>query len=788
MRLILTIRLVFLSMTFTSYCFSQHTISGYIKDGSSGEPLPGASIIDTVRQVGTATNHFGFFSLQMPAADTAYFRISFVGYTTTYLKIPSNQDSLVILALNQHQVELSSIEITDYQDKVKSPTMSVTSLSPEEIERVPMLMGEADVMKAIQLLPGVQGGVEGSTNLHVRGGGPDQNLVLLDGVPVYNVSHLLGFLSVFNTSTIKKVSINKGGFPASYGGRLSSVIDIQLKEGNNQAFHGEGDIGLITSSLLLEGPIKDENTSFLLAGRRTWLDLFATIPKLLSNSGTTYNFYDLTGKINHRFSERDRLYLSLYHSNDGFGSRLDKNNNYSMRWGNLTSAIRWNHLYSKQLFSNVTAILSNYQFAVNTEEQFTHNNIITTSESRYSSTVKDLGIKVDFDYLPNPTHTFKFGSNITRHVFKPNTAHTQTGSDTTQQNSATFNDEGIVAWEGYLYGEDEIHLSDRWRTNIGVHVSGFLVDQTNYYSVQPRVSMSHTISNNTTVKASFVTMTQYLHLLSNTSAGIPTDIWVPSTNDIPPQQAWQAALGTYHLLGNGQFALEIEGYYKAMDGVLQFGEAPNFISDIGETDFLYQARQNWQDQVVLGEGWAYGAELLLRKREGRTTGWLSYTLSWSQRQFDDLNRGETFPYRYDRRHDISITLNHQFTSRIDAGINWVYMTGYAITLPEASYVGYDPFSFRDTGNFIPINYYESTNNYRVSPYHRLDLSVNFRKQKKKRERIWNISVYNAYNHRNPFFLYVDDGGTETRDRVSHRSLIQQSLFAIIPSVSYRIKF
>ena len=773
-------------------CYSQsYTLSGYISDAASGERLIGATVLDTVHRQGTATNTYGFYSLTLPSGPVAI-RASYLGYEPTYDTFNLTRDTTISWTLKAQDRVLSEVAVTDQRERLADPRISTITLRPADIAQIPMLLGEPDLMKAVQLLPGVQGGTEGTTGLHVRGGSPDQNLILLDGVPVYNVSHLLGFVSTFNTQAIQKVDLIKGGFPARYGGRLSSVVDIQLKEGNTQKLSGVANVGLIASQLQLEGPLGNK-TSFLVSVRRTWLDLIRTIPKWFTGSGTTYQFYDLTGKINHQFSPRDRLLLSAYSSGDGFGNSLDRNNNYTMRWGNLTTALRWNHVISAKWFTNVTATYSQYRFRVSTTSTSLQEDSTTIeTESQYLSQIRDIGLNVDVGFFPNPQHAVRMGVHSIYHAFQPNVARFQANGDEITNENVAINDEVLPALEGYAYLEDEMKLSTRWRANVGVHASAFRTPDTTYYSLQPRVSTSYLVSKRTSLKVSFVTMTQYLHLLSNTSVGIPTDIWVPSTDRIGPQRSWQAALGAEHQLVQNQLEISVEAYYKQMKRVVQFGESSNFLSESLDTDFLHDAQRDWQEAVVVGQGWSYGGEVLLRKPVGKTTGWLGYTLSWSDRQFDALNRGERFPYKYDRRHNLSFTLHHQFNPRISVGTNWVYMSGYNITLPVASYrsqslIDYNPLDLISE-NFTPVDHYTRTNNYRTPAYHRLDASVSFRKEKKGGVRTWNISVYNAYNRRNPFFLYVTSDGVETQAQPTNRRLVQQSLFSIIPSLSYLYEF
>ena len=768
-----------------------YTISGYVRDAASGERLIGATVVDTTRRQGVASNTAGFYSLTLPAGPVSL-RTSYLGYQPHTSAFRLTQDTTIRWLLSAQDQVLSEVAITDQRERLAGPQMSTFTLRPADIQQVPMLMGEPDVMKAIQLLPGVQGGTEGTTALHVRGGGPDQNLILLDGVPVYNVSHLLGFVSTFNTQAIQRVEVIKGGFPARYGGRLSSVIDIQLKEGNTEQLSGSFNAGLVASQFQLEGPL-GKRTSFLVSGRRTWLDLFRTISKLFSGEGSTYYFYDVSGKVTHRPTDRDQFSLSVYSSGDSFGNSLDRDNSYSTRWGNLTGALRWNRKISPRWFTHVTGTYSQYRFNVRTRSRVAQNDsTVVETESQYLSQIRDVGLNVDVDWFASPRHAVRMGMHSIYHAFQPNVARFQAQGDSVSNQNVAINDEVLPALESYVYLEDDIQLSNRWRANVGIHASGFWTDDTAYYSLQPRLSVSHLLNPRTSLKASFVTMTQFLHLLSNTSVGIPTDIWVPSTQQIKPQQSWQMAMSAEHQLAQRRWELSMEVYYKQLDQVVQFGESSNFLSEELETDFLHDAQRDWQEAVAVGRGWTYGAEWLVRKSLGRTTGWLAYTLSWSDRQFNDLNRGERFPYKYDRRHDVSLTMHHQFNDRISAGANWVYASGYNITVPVASYRSHVlvPTNSPDLteGSFTPVDHYPQTNNFRTPAYHRLDLSVNFEKEKKRGTRTWNVSVYNAYNRRNPFFLYTENNGLERQSQSGKRNLVQQSLFSIIPSISYRYDF
>jgi hypothetical protein len=778
----------------------QITLSGYISDAATGERLIGVNLTEMRQQSGASTNTYGFFSLRLPEGP-AQIVVSYIGYEPDTLNSYFQQDSSLHIQLRPNLYQLQEVTVSGAREKLRSPEMSTISLRPREIKNLPALMGETDVLKAIQLMPGVQPGQEGFSDLNVRGGGPDQNLMLLDGVTVYNSSHLLGFISIYDANAIKRVNLTKGGFPARYGGRLSSIIDVQLKEGNNQRLTGEGSVGLISSKVLIEGPIKSDRTSFLISARRTYFDVLAVMAQAMGGQDiSSYNFHDAVLKINHTFSKRDRLYLSLYGGRDKFFTNYtyrprfdtEQKESFRLRWGNATAALRWNHLFSDRLFSNLALTFSNYNFRVGAESESSGNQEgVISSQVGYSSLVRDYGLKLDFDYFASSRHALKFGVNAVLHQFKPNAiSYSMTGGESVQD--STFFDARIPATEGFVYLEDEVKLNDQLKANLGMHFSLFHVRNTTYTSAQPRLSLSHLLGSRAALKASFATMTQFIHLLSNASVGMPTDIWVPATDRIRPQQSWQAALAYQQELSS-KIDLSIEGYYKDMRHVVEFSQGTDFLKDGPETNFLLETNVDWESRITSGRGWAYGTEVLLRKNAGLVDGWLGYTLSWSNRQFEALNQGRPFPYLYDRRHNVSVVGNYKLRDNIRLGGVFVFSSGMNTTLPEASYLPYeegprDPHSSYHTQ---VIDYLGERNNYRLPAYHRLDLSIGFLKMKKRGEREWNISVYNAYNRRNTYFVYVGGSRTNTSPGTSStqsRQLFQVSLFTIIPSVSYRFKF
>ena len=762
------------------------TVSGYITDQRSGEALIGATVYDARSGKGTISNVYGYYSLTLPA-DSAALRFSFVGYRPQELRVLLAGNIVHHVKLGA-SVELGEVEVVGHRtgEAVESTRMGTVEVPMEMVRSLPVLLGERDVIKTIQLLPGVQSGTEGSSGLYVRGGGPDQNLILLDGVPVYNANHLFGFFSVFNTDAIRSATLVKGGFPAEYGGRLSSVIDLRMKEGNDQQLHGEGGIGLIASRITLEGPINKGTTAFMVSARRTYLDVLAR-PLIRSstdgNSVGGYYFYDLNAKVNHRFSDRSRLFLSGYFGRDRFYSRdryewrsfdaaYEEKVETGLDWGNAIGALRWNYVFNPRLFSNTTVTYSDYRFRVRNEQESTFtldgDRRSTFTGISYRSGIEDWSLRTDFNYMPVPEHYIKFGGGLILHTFTPGVNRAVDRSEGARLDT-TYGSARIGAQEFFVYAQDEFTLGRSVKVNAGLHGSGFLVNGTTYLSLQPRISGRYLIDDRSSVKLSYANMAQFLHLLTNAGIGLPTDLWVPPTERIRPQFADQVAAGYTRTIGD-QWTASFEAYYKHMRNLIEYRDGATFLA----------TGTDWQNNVEVGRGWSYGGEWFLEKRVGKTTGWLGYTLSWTERQFDGLNQGRVFPYRFDRRHDISLAMTHTFNERVDVGVVWVYGTGNAVTLPLERY---QPLPVADDLLWVEeIAHIDERNNYRTPAYHRLDLGVNMHKPTKWGERTWSLGVYNAYSRLNPFYLYF------SRDDRGRQRLTQMSLFPIVPSVTYNFKF
>lgn len=775
------------------------TISGYVTDAASSETLIGANIFESHRQQGTTTNPYGFYSITLPEGEAAL-RFSYLGYATQQHSLTLRHDTVLNVRLDGN-TQLQEVVI--WSDKkeagILATQMGANEIPMAQIKNTPGILGEADVMKTIQLMPGVQAGVEGSAGLYVRGGGPDQNLILLDGVPIYNVDHLFGFFSVFTPEAVKKVTLFKSSFPARFGGRLSSVVDVRTNDGDMKKYHGTVSIGLLSSKLHFEGPIIKDRTSFNLSARRSYLDLVVK-PFMPKDEKISYYFYDINAKVNHKFSDRSRLFLNFYNGKDHFMNNikeLDENDatlfddKSKMNWGNTIASARWNYIFNNRLFSNTTVAYSKYDMLFSSSSY--NNNYDNTSKykSTYNSGIQDWSYRIDFDYSPTPAHHVKFGAGYLYHQFRPEVSTSRLQSeepgsapqDTLYRNASNSR---IYAHEVSAYVEDNFDLTSRLRMNAGLHFSLFHVQKKSYFSVEPRLSLRYQLLRNVALKASYTKMSQYTHLLSSTPIAMPTDLWVPVTSKVKPMQAHQVSLGAYYT-GIRGWEFSVEGYYKSMKNVLEYKDGVSF----------FGSSTGWEDKVEMGRGRSMGLEFMAQKTLGKTTGWIAYTLAKSDRKFakGGVNNGERFPYKYDRRHNLSLTVNHKFNDRIDIGASWTFATGGATTIPEevttiirpgngsSPYpgLGYYPVTTRSESVIGEADYVEHRNNYRLPASHRLSLGVNFHKKTKHGVRTWNISVYNVYNAMNPTFVH--------RSRKDGNPVIKKlTLLPCIPSVTYTYKF
>jgi len=772
------------------------TLSGYVADASSGERLVGVTI--DIRGVATTTNNYGYFSITVPAGDTEI-RISMMGYQTLTETLALQQNIHRTFAMDRKAIVLDDIEVTaSTSPSIQQRTqMGNINLSVEQIQSAPRFMGEADVLKTVQLLPGIQQGSEGTSALLVRGGSPDQNMFLLDGTPLYNPSHLLGVFSTFNTSTLKNVDLYKGAFPARFGGRLSSVLDITTKDGNLNELHGDFSIGSMASQFTLEGPLKKGKTSFVLSGRRTYADL--VVRPFMGKFEEDVDkfavfFHDINVKLHHKFSDDDRLFFSVYSGRDYFRARTDYQSNHGpegwytrsqddfrIGWGNHTGTIRWNHIFGPKLFANVSLMGSQYRFNTAAASETTDPDNRSTSDNELISGIRDFGGKIDFDYRPHPAHAVKAGVGIINHRFTPGSSSL---SYDTGRSGAPVNVSLSTVLHGNeinVYAEDEWQLSPRASVNLGLHGSLFATAGKTYGYVQPRISGRVMLPGDVAFKVGYAQMAQYLHLLSNNTISLPTDLWVPATSRVKPQLAQQLSAGFARSIAHNTVELSVEGYYKNMDNVIEYKEGELYFATAG---------RDWEHKVTSGNGRAFGVEFFAHKKVGRLNGWAGYTWAKTDRKIEGVNFDRRFPYKYDRRHEFKALAIYKLSKGIHISGSWVYQSATPFTLVLGEYEGIsDPIPYGygtgAAGNKrVPL--VNSRNNIRLEDYHRLDISIDFVKIKRNgNQRIWNFSVYNVYNRQNPF-TYYPDGGIAGGGQ--YQELTRVTLLPILPSISYILKF
>ncbi|MEM9822145.1 MAG: TonB-dependent receptor [Bacteroidota bacterium] len=752
------------------------TVSGYIKDVSTGETLVQANLFNQADvSQGTVSNIYGFYSLSLPAGQYTLV-CSYLGYGN--LEFDINLDADI-----SHDIELIPgvtmqevlVKAEDEEEQIQSTSMGTIDLPVENIRYLPAFMGEVDILKTLQLLPGVLSAGEGNAGFFVRGGGPDQNLILLDEAVVYNSGHMLGFFSVFNSDAIKNTTLIKGNIPANFGGRVSSVVDVQMKDGNNKRYQFSGGVGAISTRLTVEGPIISDKSSFMLSGRRTYaFDLAQPFLNSTDFAGTNYYFYDLNAKLNHRFSKKDRLYLSTYFGRDILRYRSKARGfQIDMPYGNATATLRWNHLFSDKLFMNLTAVYNNYDFQfAGAQSDFTVD---------VFSGVRDYNAKLDFDFFPNPKHQIKFGLNYTYHRLTPNVAEATSGE--VQFNSEI---EAKYASELALYWLDDFKWNNKLTLQMGVRASMFNhlgpyddVDKqvsyekgewvNSYFRVAPRLSLKYTLDEQSALKGGVSFNYQYIHLVSNSTSTLPIDVWVPSSPLVKPQLGIQYALGYFRNFLGDEYEASIETYYKDLSNQIDYRE--NYVNNVNV---------ELEQEFVFGTGRAYGLELFLKKRRGRFNGWIGYSLARTDRTFPDIRNGETFPARFDRTHDLSIVGNYELNEKWRLAFVFVYGTGNTYTPIKSLFL----IDQRLRPEYGPRN------SARIQPYHRLDLSATFTPKPnsgKKFQSNWVFSIYNVYNRQNTYFLYPDLDVNLDVGFVNAR-LFRVSLFPIIPSVTWNFKF
>jgi hypothetical protein len=745
--------------------------------GADGTALPGASVAVPTLGLGTATEADGTYQLSLPAGPQRVVA-SFVGYATQTADVKLTRNQHYNFTLAASQSELGEVVVQGQQslkDKLTSTQMGVEHLSVREAKLLPALFGEVDILKTLQLKPGVQSGGEGTSGLFVRGGSSDQNLILVDNVLVYNPNHLFGLFSVFNSDAVQSVDLYKAGFPAQFGGRLSSVVDVKLREGDRQKFTTSGGIGLISSRLSFEGPINKGKGSFLVSGRRTYFDIF-TRALNRANAGKEdyspipdYYFYDFNAKANYTLGEKDQLFLTGYLGRDIFGFTSPNGFKSNFTWGNTLGVLRWQHVFSPRLTLNTSAAVTTYKYNLNNSlDQFSFN---------LGSKILDYTQRADLDYVPNERHTIKAGATLTEHQFGVGRLQRSSQDNTVNYGS----DVNYTGQEAGLYASDNFKASDKLQVEGGLRLSGFRSGSDVHGGIEPRASARYSLTDKVTLKGSYALMYQYVHLVSNSGASLPTDIWYPSRLSVKPERSQQASSGVSFLLGDSKYLLTNEVYYKWTRNVIDFKDGAQIF-----------ANNDLDSQFLFGRGWAYGNELYLEKKTGKTTGWIGYTLAWTKRNFPPqlgttgINNGRDFYPNYDRRHNLNVVVLHQLSTRINLTASFVFTSGAPTTLPLGRFALQDIYQ----GGIQAVPVYPDRNSYRLIPYHRLDLGMVYKLRPSRigGDRDLTFSIYNAYNRRNAYFIYFDQLRNKATDQITGYAARQVSLFPLIPSVTYNFRF
>jgi hypothetical protein len=768
----LMVTLIFIAVFLGGYAQQKYTLSGSVADALSGEDLAGVILSVQNTTYVTICNSYGFYSLTVPEGD---FKLSvrLIGYENQVIDVNLHSNQLLNLKMKEISFELENTEIRGQpaNRNITSLDMGSLKINPKQTENIPVFFGERDLIKTLQLMPGVKHAGEGNTGFYVRGGGLDQNLILLDEAPVYNASHLLGFFSVFNSEAIRDANLLKGAIPAEYGGRASSVLDIRMKEGNLKEYQTTGNVGLISSNLSFEGPIKKDISSFIVSARRTYADLFLNLAPEKDLRDARLYFYDLNMKVNFKLNEANRIFISSYLGRDKFQMQ----NQFGFDWGSKTATVRLNHTFNEKLFSNSSLIYSDYSYQID---------IAGDNDVLLGSRIQDFNLKQDFSWYLNARNTLKFGGNIIRHKIVPGEIEAALGS---AYNSLAVRPRRAI--ESSLYVSNSQQISERLQLYYGLRLAlfsnvgpgdfyqfdeeGKLIrsisyDHFNWVKTQggpePRLALNYKLGSQSAVKASYNRIDQFIHLLSNSTSSTPTDVWLPSSDNVKPQIADQWSVGWFRKSKAKLFETSVEAYYKNLQNQIDYKNGADLIFN-----------STVEAELVYGRGWAYGTELLVKKNYGKLTGWLGYTWSKTMRQFDQINDGNAFPARQDRRHDFSVVAMYDLSRKVKISAVWVYNTGNAVTFPSGKYI--------IEGK--PVSYYTRRNGYRMPDYHRLDLGLTWiRKQSAKFESSWNFSVYNAYGRENAYFISF----RQNEENPEQTEAVQISLFKVIPSVSYKFKF
>jgi hypothetical protein len=768
----------------------QVTLSGFVADRSTGEYLVGANVLDTANLNGCTTNTYGYYSLKTEKGRIRAIRFSFVGYSPITLIQSFNSDTTINIKLEQG-TSLREVQVySSKRERLEQRTeISKIGIPLNQVKSLPNITGEADILKAFQLMPGIQSGSEGNNGLYVRGGTPDQNLYLLDDVALYNVSHLGGLYSVFDPSMVKSIELYKGGFPARYGGRVSAVVDVRNKDGNLYSHHGEAGYSVIVSKLFLEGPIKKEKASYALSLRRSNLDLYSFIVgKIIRNPEIYgYTFYDINLKSNYILTPRDRLFLSIYNGRDNFFYKLKESvssfqeydylSKFNTTWGNSSGSFRWYHVFNGKIFNNLSFAYTKYQYKnYNYSQQIVKpENSYLSDEYQYLSNVRDLIFKNDLE-VHFDKNILRTGISYTRHFFNPGSVSYSQNLRINQMDTAINSPEpslNLSANEASAYIEFKWRFKEKLSGNFGVNSDYYFESIKGYISLEPRIILNYLILPDFSIKASYSKMQQNLHLLTNSNTGLPSDIWLPSTSRVKPEISQQLSLGFAHTTKSG-YEVSIESYIKSLSDLIDYKEGV----------LIYESSLNWDEKIeTRGIGFIRGVEFLLQKKEGSLNGWIGYTISKNERKFRNLNNGKYFPFLYDQRHDFSIVLNYELNKKFSFSGTWIYHTGHSITLPTGKYQLWDENAYNPDDQYLTkdIHVYSEKNGYRLPVYHRLDLGVNYKKIKRKGISTWTLGIYNVYNHQNAYYVYF-----KTKNDVT--KLYQQSLFPVIANFGYSFSF
>jgi len=758
-----------------------YTLSGYMKDAENGEELIGASLYVPATKGGQSTNYYGYYSISLPKG-TYKVEYSYLGYETVVKTITLNKDIVKNVELSISAEMLNTVVVsTEARDKnVSSTEMGTQTLQMQEIKQIPVLFGENDVLKTIQLMPGVKGAGEGNSGYYVRGGGADQNLILLDEAPVYNASHMLGFFSVFNGDAIKDVKLYKGSMPAEYGGRLSSVLDIKMKEGNNKNYHANGGIGTISSRLAVEGPLKKDTSSFIIAGRRTYADMFLKFAKDTALHSTQLYFYDLNLKTNYTFNKNNRLFLSGYFGRDIFAFQ----DLFGTDWGNATGTARWVHLFTPKLFLNSTVVYSQFNNKIGMDGP--------SGKFDLQSGIEDWHLKEDFQYYGTNNKTFKFGLDVIHHTFSPGDLKYIPATEGVSEINVNLDKKYAI--EAGAYISTKLNLTDRLKVDLGLRYSSFSIIAEdlgltnsyiyddghdpidtiqyekgsiikNYPGIEPRFAGTYQLNLTSSIKGSFTMTNQYVHLIQSSTTSMPSDYWIPSTENTPPQQCTQYSIGYFRNYEENKYETSVELYYKDLKSQIDYESGTNIFLE-----------PDLESYLLFGDGKSYGAELLFKKSAGDLTGWVGYTWSRTEKQFSELNKGKWFPTRYDRTHDVSIVAMYKVNKKLQLSATWIYNTGDAVTLPSGKYII----------DGKRVNYFTERNGYRMPDYHRMDLGATYQlKKTKKYESMINLSIYNLYSRKNAYMIYFEPVTDDNEDVLQ---AVKVTLFPILPSITWNFKF